>query len=177
MDISNAIKIEGQGTTIGDLFWLAYYAARHKIIVELGSWLGRSTRALADNCDGIVYAIDDWYGPRNQDVTEAKRETCFEEFKRNMAGTKAIVKPMRFKHEALRDWKYEAPDMVFIDGAHDYESVKRDLSFWLAHAAPGALLSGHDGNYLTVAQAVYELLPNAEIAPGTSIWSATKGLT
>src|SRR5262245_4650710 len=46
------------------LEWLATQAQTHNVIVELGSYCGRSTRALADNTPGVVYAIDDWKGVR-----------------------------------------------------------------------------------------------------------------
>jgi predicted O-methyltransferase YrrM len=60
-------------------------------------------------------------------------------------------------------------DMLFIDGDHEYESVKRDIELWAPFVASGGLLCGHD--YFDapgVQQAVREMLPDHEMG---SIWS------
>jgi hypothetical protein len=45
-----------------DLQWLGEQAKSKDIIVELGSYQGRSTRALGDNVRVCVFAVDDWQG-------------------------------------------------------------------------------------------------------------------
>jgi hypothetical protein len=35
-------------------------------------------------------------------------------------------------------------DFIFIDGAHDYESVRHDIALGLHSIAPGGMLCGHD---------------------------------
>src|SRR5258708_38660332 len=84
-----------------ELTWLAEQAACHKVIVEVGSYLGRSTRALGDHTTGIVYAIDDWYGPRDVEIPEEERAKIFETFVRNMHGVKAKLHPCRADHAII----------------------------------------------------------------------------
>ena len=62
--------------------------------------------------------------------------------------------------------------MVFIDGDHEYESVKRDIVLWKEKIASGGLLCGHDRDWDGVKQALAEVLPDWEPGPG-SLWSVT----
>jgi predicted O-methyltransferase YrrM len=55
INIARALATDGWMSE-AELFWLATQAQQHRRIVELGSFLGRSTRALADHTPGIVYA-------------------------------------------------------------------------------------------------------------------------
>src|SRR5579872_1226425 len=59
--IGQAITINGWMLST-ELEWLAEKAKRRKNIVEVGSWMGRSTRALADSTRGTVIAVDTWKG-------------------------------------------------------------------------------------------------------------------
>jgi hypothetical protein len=65
-------------------------------------------------------------------------------------------------------------NFVFIDAAHDYDSVKADILAWRPLVAKGGILSGHDYDwgYPGVVHAVRELIsqtPN-QAAGGSSIW-------
>ena len=167
MNLSKALSIEGWMEP-AELTWLAEQAALHKIIVEIGSFKGRSTRALADNTDGLVIAIDDFYGPR--EIELAGRNDIYNQFLINTAGLSnlAVVKA---NHRDLPNPEF-VPDMVFLDGAHEYDAVKQDILYWLPRTT--GLLAGHDFGWCPgVDQAVRELLPNFQIAPGTSIWFVT----
>src|SRR5262245_43603198 len=63
VDISRAVTIYGWMSD-QSLRWLAEQAQQHQVIVEVGVYQGRTTRALADNTPGRVYAVDDWKGSR-----------------------------------------------------------------------------------------------------------------
>ena len=74
--IERALQTEGWMEE-DELKWLAEQAQLHTNIVELGSYLGRSTIALAENTDGSVIAIEDWYGPRVMDFSQKERDTLY----------------------------------------------------------------------------------------------------
>ena len=42
------------------------------------------------------------------------------------------------------EFKNRFLDCVFLDGAHDYLSVSRDICHWLPKVRPGGLICGHD---------------------------------
>jgi len=167
MDLAKAFSIQGWMEPT-ELAWLADQASRHKVIAEIGSYMGRSTRALADNTRGIVYAIDDFGGPREIEI--ADRDSIFNKFVENMAGLEGRLSVIRANHRNLPPIDFR-PDMVFIDGAHEYDAVKADIEFWLPRLAPKGLICGHDYNWASgVNQAVQEKFEHFEVAYNTSIW-------
>lgn len=170
-NIERARRIEGWMSE-PELLWLAEQAEKHKVIVEIGSYLGRSTRALADNTPGAVYALDDWYGPRDFELTAEQRRLIPLRFCDHMHGLLLTkVRPVVVDHANLCvDIR---PDMVFIDGDHEYGNVLRDIQYWKHMLSSGGLLCGHDWDVFPgVNQAVTELLPGASVAPNTNIWYA-----
>lgn len=168
-----ALQIEGFMSP-DELNWLAEQATEHKAIVEIGSYLGRSTRALADNTPGFVLAIDDWQGPRDVNVP---REQIFERFQKNVGDMNGKVRKQRMDYSQLPELKLDfTPDMIFVDGDHEYESVKRDLQWAVANIAPGGLLCGHDLERPEVRRAIIETLPDYQLLSGIGLlwWAAPK---
>jgi hypothetical protein len=60
--------------------------------------------------------------------------------------------------------------MVFIDGSHEYEDVKRDIMAWKTRMKKTGLLCGHDISYPGVKKAVDELLTGYAIVQDADIW-------
>lgn len=74
--------------------------------------------------------------------------------------------------EASRLYEDGHFDFVFIDAAHDYESVKEDIQHWLPKVRVGGWIGGHDYHerkWPGVVQAVKGFVAGATIYPGT-IW-------
>lgn len=172
IDISKARAVGGWMTE-SELLWLAQQAQTREVIVELGSYLGRSTRALADHSPGLVYAIDDWFGPRDKPstLTRENRAFLFDMFKwnvRDLGEDKLRILRCDHKHIPIEI----QPDMVFIDGGHEYGNVCYDIQYWMPRLKSGGLLCGHDydPNFPDVIKAVSELVPNYRVASGTAIW-------
>ncbi len=171
LNLEKARAIDGW-MEVPELVWLAQQAKFHQCIVELGCCFGRSTRALADNTTGKVYAVDDWYGTREANWEPEVRKGIFGLFTENLADHIAAGKvvPVTADHGDETKLPNVDADMVFVDGNHDYESVKRDLRIWIGRIQEGGILCGHDWNWETVEKAVKEILPEATVVPGTSIW-------
>ena len=170
--IDKALRIPGF-MTAEELLWLAEQAKSRKTIVEIGSYRGRSTRALADATKGIVWAIDDWQGPRDVQLTDADRAGLLSEFRTNNADHIESGKIKICLSDHASALIPGIMDMVFIDGSHEYEDVKADILRWKSRLASGGILCGHDATWPGVKQALSELIPSHSIAPQTDIWYMT----
>jgi len=63
--------------------------------------------------------------------------------------------------------------MVYIDAAHDYENVKKDILVWLPKVKQGGIIAGHDVIIGGVKQAVVEIFGNYKQFENTS-WLIVK---
>lgn len=162
MNIECAIPIPGWMEP-HDLIWLASHAAHSRRIVEVGCWKGRSTTVLAENSpsDAIIFAVDTWLGSAEHDPPVAG---LYEDFLANMRPHIRSGKVLPFRMpsvEAAQEFTtFNQPfDFVFIDAAHDYDSIRADILAWRPLVAPGGLLCGHDGGHPPIVRALEELLP------------------
>jgi predicted O-methyltransferase YrrM len=176
-DINTAITIEGWMVP-AELEWLAQQASEHSRVVEIGSWAGRSTRAMADNLPpgGVIYAVDTWEGS-DEDVHRnmlagKPKDWLFEQFARNIWPRSNVNAVRMSSVDAAKYLKELEFDMIFIDAAHDYESVKADILAWRPLMKIGGMFCGHDFSHPPVKRAVLELVPKAAaVLPTTGdIW-------
>ena len=178
MNIEKALLTEGWMHD-DELKWLAEQASAKNLIVEIGSFKGRSTRALGDNALGKVIAIDHWNGEDYVGLNEEQRQLLYKEFCTNLSDLieSKKVTPYRMNSGDVNnvpELEQLKPDMVFIDGDHMYENIKRDIEIWLPKVVNGGLICGHDAAYYPVIRSVRELIPDHELVKGTTIWMAVK---
>lgn len=161
-----------------ELTWLAEQAQTHSRIAEMGSHLGRSTRALAEHTPGKVFAIDDWSG-HSEFVGNIPPVVLFGAFCENILDliNDGKVKIVKIDHVKVTDVdefifarSVDMIDMVFIDGEHAYTSITRDIKNWLSMIPKGALICGHDYDWHDVKVAVDEWVPGRQFVPNTSLW-------
>ena len=155
-NISRAQEIDGFISN-DELHWLAEEASKHKIIIEVGSWHGRSSRSIADNMStsSVLYCVDHWLGSEaerdthHQSATLKDGDHAIIEFSANLFDYiqkgRVIALRMSSKNavELLQKQGIKA-GMIFIDAGHTYEEVKEDITAWLPLVMEGGTICGHD---------------------------------
>lgn len=135
-------------------------------IIEVGSWEGCSTIALANAAyPSVVAAVDTWEGSPGEVSSElAAERDVFGKFMANIhAGTKGNVTPYR------QDWRRYFADrpnrpikFLFIDAEHTYREVYDTVEAALPLMVKGGIICGDDVHHPPVQDAVLEHFPNAK---------------
>lgn len=136
-----------------------------KVIVELGSWLGKSTLwFLKTYPKATVICIDHWKGdPSNwsQPKAKARLPYLFDTFVANMWEYRDRI--IILKEGTLTGMIRVAnagidPDFVYIDAAHDLESVRKDTEMALSYFSRSAVVAGDDWGDFEVSEGVMAAL-------------------
>lgn len=133
--------------------------------VEIGCWKGRSSAfmavEIANSGKKIRFdCVDTWLGsdePQHLADEAVKNGSLFDEFCKNVMPVKNYIGIVRMASvEAAELYGNESLDFVFIDAAHDYESVKADIEAWFPKMKEGGVLAGDDFRWKGVERAVTE---------------------
>jgi hypothetical protein len=148
--------------------------------VEIGSWVGESALTIAGAIrfkDATLTCVDTWEGTPGCETVEMLEqfggtETVYKQFLANVApylNTEdgPCIRPMKLpSHEAVRTFRDNSLDFVFIDADHRYHAVCKDIENYLPKVKPGGILCGHDYNdpgHPGVKEAVLDCFPESEI--------------
>lgn len=113
--------------------------ARGKRVLEIGSMCGLSTVCLARTAEHVT-AVDYFDGRGTSMKAVGGFRSMFDEsLARHNVTDKVIV--CHPENDSLPLTEY---DLVFIDGAHDVDSVRSDIQRALSVIAPGGLIAFHD---------------------------------
>lgn len=183
INLVNAMFVDGWMTE-KELEFLAKQASISKIVIEVGSWKGRSSRAIADNLpqDGVLYCIDTWNGSEYESIqhADAKLEQgdfIFKQFLNNnfdlICSGKII--PLRLNSSNAVSFFKEHnifADFIFLDAGHTYSEVKIDIAMWRDVKKETGVISGHDysNSWQGVMSAVNESFKNISVIKDTTIW-------
>ena len=123
-------------------------------VAEVGSWKGKSTVALSLALEragrkGPVYAIDHHEGSEEHQEIVASEGSTWPTFLATIegAGVADMVQPLRMGSLEGARWLSEHGvklRFLFLDGAHDEESVRADLEAFIPLMLPGACIALDD---------------------------------
>jgi len=133
------------------LYSLAKQCNGMGVIVEIGTWKGKSTVCLAmGSLDGKkinVYTIDPHTGSSEHQKRMGKIWT-YDEFIANMKrlNLDRTVNPIVDTSENASKLFKEKVELIFIDGAHEYEYVEKDFKCWYPKMVDEGIMAFHDSD-------------------------------
>jgi hypothetical protein len=159
------MSFEDKSDLIADLI----NSNKFKNYVEVGVYKGDNLKKIIDKCPDLLqiygvdsystlaYSADNLSGCSHEDLKQVKREALAK-----LGVCSNFVLLNDFSIYAYEEFKPHSLDIVFIDAAHDYESVKGDILIWLSRVKPGGIVCGHDycDYYPGVKKAVDEVFEN-----------------
>jgi predicted O-methyltransferase YrrM len=115
-------------------------------MIEIGSYTGESTMLFAKKFKKVI-SVDPFIN--NYDLNDiACKYMNFEDvynfFLKNISKYSNIEHIRKTSDDAISDLEPIKFDLVYIDGLHTYEQVKRDIENYLPLIKKGGYISGHD---------------------------------
>lgn len=144
--------------------------AQDKTVLELGSWLGRTTVCIAQTALAL-HAVDWHKGDPHAGSAQTLPDYLRNLYRYGLDG-KVVTHLGRFEQvvPALQENHF---DLVFLDGFHTYQAVTDDITRARRVLKPGGVFAFHDygvtasthgGDTFGVTQAVNEHFPDSEPA-------------
>jgi hypothetical protein len=149
--------------------WFTFPNLYHQVVnhysdnshfVEIGVWKGKSAAFMAveilNSGKQIKFdCVDTWEGSEehldpNSGFFEENlindKDWLFKHFLENINPVKDVINPIRKPSlEAVSLYEDNSLDFIFIDAAHDYENVLKDIQAWFPKVKSfTGVISGHD---------------------------------
>jgi predicted O-methyltransferase YrrM len=162
------MSVEGQLSKreAANLLELSQNLAADSVIVEIGTYRGRSTIALAlgslKGHNNVVYAVDPHHcfrGIYGAEFGPEDQAQLYRNLSRCAVGHIVSVVSLPSLHVAL-GWPKNNISFLWIDGDHTSEGVQADFHAWYPHVLKGGIIAFHDnygeGVQSTIARACSE---------------------
>ena len=127
---------------------------KNAICAEIGVWEGEfSQEILVKLTPKKLYLIDPWkFMPEYKErwygggiaKSQADMDGIYKSVKKLFADRKHVILKRKPSSKAVRDFRNNYFDWVYIDGNHSYDHVKEDLELYLPKIKKGGYLAGDD---------------------------------
>jgi predicted O-methyltransferase YrrM len=142
-------------TSEGDLREIEYLAAQVPpggLIVEIGSFYGRTAYAWAKSChpSTVVHCIDTWHGwsadktGLSGNVPDGEVTCSIDGFLQNVGSLPNIRYSVGISLDVIPSFAPKSIDLIFLDGDHTNPVLKFELAFCPKLLKDGGWLVGHD---------------------------------
>lgn len=141
-------------------------------MLEIGSYMGESTSMFA--ASGIfheIHCIDPFNGYEEaNDLLNKKWNEVSNEFNINTRHFNNITIHQDYSYNISDSFQDNYFDLIYIDAAHDYDSVKKDIELYLPKCK--RIIAGHDYSpeWPGVTQSVNEILGKPDFIFSDSSW-------
>jgi len=181
--------------------WFNYHEAYDKLatelpdestIVEIGSFMGRSTKYLATNFWNAekmkvrIHSVDTFKGSSEHSSLKTGNDfsSIFKDNLQFFLNREMVIQHKgRSDDKAILDYfKDESIDALMIDGAHELEAVKEDVINWYPKVKKGGVIFGDDFYLKSVQEGMKQGLNHVKEPEYTtyssqeSVWFISKGI-
>jgi hypothetical protein len=126
-------------------FGVAKSAPNNAVIVEIGSFKGRSTVSFGFGCVGTqkhIYAIDLFEGD-GADYGQGDFQKIFQDNVTRCKLSNYVTAIKKHSIQVAASWD-KPIDILFIDGSHEYNDVKGDFEAFYPHVKENGIIAFHD---------------------------------
>jgi predicted O-methyltransferase YrrM len=143
----NIVACQGIVSGLYDLCYFLKDRGGAGVMYEIGSFAGESAAIFAKHFKA-VHCVDPWTGDPNICGLDSRTTFNCEDVQRSfdevMAAAGNIVKHVGYSIDVAPSVEDESLDFVYIDGMHDYGSVRQDIAAWAPKVRLGGFVGGHD---------------------------------
>lgn len=147
----------------------SYIGDNNAQLVEIGSYCGESGEIIASIFpNSTLNCVDPWSKYTEDDYTwnldeqEAELKQAEKLFDLVLAKYPNIKKNKMPSLQYVDSLQHESIDFVYIDGNHQYSSVKEDLENWSKKVKVGGVIAGHDYPFPPIQKALNEFFQGEE---------------
>jgi len=180
----NGHKIYGYSRYIQFYQQIVLNAMDEDVFVEVGSFLGQSTSAMANfikeskKCIEFnavdLFELSDFSDDPHYEVIKAHGGDFLAAFKSNLEATGVLDSVKIHKNtsvNAAETFDKRSISFLMIDASHAYQDVVDDIKAWYSKVKMGGIISGDDFDFDEVKQAVLDVCgENINVFPNTTWW-------
>lgn len=110
---------------------------------ELGVFKGENALRFLNSLNiKKIHLVDSWITPPYEHVDNY--EAFGEEVKNKFSKFNNVVIHKEYTYEAVKKFKDNSLDFVYVDAGHKYEECKKDIELWYPKIKSKGIMAGHD---------------------------------